>query len=220
MIKQIIRFVGWILIGFGNLFTWLFLPPIFLFISKPIKKLWIRCVLCVVSPMTIYLCCDWYDSWERKYRYSYHKDIEEFIGFDFPAFETTNYEERFVSTHLVRGYKIKRTIKFNKLPTNNFYHLLDSLCDDDSCWTWHKFKKEHELKLDSLITINEELLDTMDNYAYVEYMDKLDSIAKLEFANWDSLTQCYEFYNGTVYVNLEKGNNIATIEYDNLKVIF
>lgn len=220
MVKQTFRIISWILLGLGNLFTWLFLPPIFLFISKPINKLWIRCVLCVVSPMTIYLCSDWYDSWERKYRFSDHKDIEEFIGFDFPAFETTNYEEKFISTHLVRGFKMKQTIKFKELPTSNYYHFLDSLCDEDSCWTWHKSKKEHKLKLDSLIAINEDILSQMSDFASIKYIDKLDSIAKLEFPNWDSLTQCYEFYDGTVYVNLEKGNDVAIIKYNELEVIF
>ena len=146
-------------------------------------------------------------------------EIKKEIGFEFPEFVMTDYEEKFVSTHLVRGYKMKKTIKFKELPTSSFYHKLDSLCNEDSCWTWRKFKKEHLLKLDSLITINEERLATMSGSLYAEYMDKLDSIARLEFINWDSLTQCYEFYNGTIYVNLEKGNNTATVEYDNLEII-
>ena len=58
----------------------------------------------------------------------------------------------------------------------------------------------------------------MDDNVCVEYIDKLDSLVKYEYLDWDSLTDCYEFYNGTVRINIEKGNNIATIKYNDMEI--
>ena len=155
---------------------------------------------------------------ERKNTYNSHIEIEKLIGYDIPPFDVLDYEEENVNNHLVQGYTMKKTILFTELPDSIYYNYLDSLCNNDNCWTWNKFKKEHKIKLDSLIVVNKERLDAMDDNSCVEYIDKLDSLVKYEYLDWDSLTDCYEFYNGIVRINIEKGNNIASIEYKDIEI--
>lgn len=199
------RFVGWILLGFGNLFTWLFLPPIFLFISKPINKLWVRCILFIVSPMTIYLCSEWYDSWERRHRYDSCKEISDLICFDFPFYHVVSYEEKAINTHLKQGYDVTKTVCFDKSLNPAFYAFIDSLC----------FEQETGWETEQYVLIYRYLVkqhvDKWGEDSLHLYIDKWDSIAKNKARQVPN--NKYLYHGPNFQLQLNKNSNLVLIKY-------
>ena len=123
-IKYILRFLLFVLC----LLLWLLCPFLLLIIPRPIKKFWIRLILCMLSPIMILIYVETFNYWGRRYKYS-HKEIECIIGIELPALENVEYEEKELNTHLLRGHSMTKKLEFVQIPQQNFYNKLDSLCN-------------------------------------------------------------------------------------------
>lgn len=172
--------------------------------------LWIIIVFLslIVFFIVVFACIELYTHIERKYTYNSHIEIENNIGYDIPPFEVLDYEEKYINTHLVQGYKMKKAILFKNLPDSNYYNYLDSLCRIDNSG-WNLSKIEYQEKMDSLNDVYKDDWNSRPN---------LDSIARIELSNWEELTDCYLYYGNSLRIRIDKDRQQAIIKYNILEI--
>ena len=194
-----------ILLAIVSLFFWILLPPILLFIPIPIKKFWIRLILCMLSPIMILIYVETFNYLERRYKYS-QKEIERIIGIELPALENVEYEEEELNTHLLRGHSMIKKLEFVQIPQEDFYNKLDSLCNlNNERWT----TEEYNSILDSLIKSN-----GMDwtEYLIGDRKEEIDSIAK-QIMVVNNIQPIHYKFSGDIKLYIEKGSKYATLKY-------
>lgn len=220
-IKNILRYIYVMLQWAFCLLCWLVLPPILLFISKPIRNKWIRFTLALISPIMLLLYMELYHICERKCRYNNPNEIEAIIGIELPSYKVIDYQEKHQNTHLFNGYHIYKVIEFQSTPNELFFHRLDSICTINP--NWRTFKKEESMMLDSLI----EAYSGEEGITEVELADKLerfDSIINIKIQDLNDYTTCYSFdscksdftnpkNDFSFHIYLEKGNRQSKIYY-------
>ena len=209
-----LRILANILLATLNLFFWIILPLILLLIPRPIKKFWIRFVLCFVSPLSIWMGSEGCFYLERRYRYNQDK-IENIIGIELPEFNVVDYNEREINTHLALGYEMLKTLEFKEIPSQSFYNKLDSLCYlNKGLWR----NKEYVSFLDSVIKINE--MEWMNYLTEDSIKVKMDSIAKTEMIRNSILPKKYLFDDGYVKLEMVKGSKRAVFSYRDIEFHF
>ena len=199
--KYILRFLLFVLC----LLLWLLCPFLLLIISKPIKKFWIRLILCMLSPIMILIYVETFNYLERRYKYS-QKEIESIIGFKLPALENVEYEEEELNTHLLRGHKMTKKFEFIQIPQQSFYNRLDSLCNlDNDRWT----TEEYNSILDSLIKSN-----GMDwtEYLIGDRKEEIDSIAK-QIMVVNNIQPIHYKFSGDIKLYIEKESKYVVLKY-------
>lgn len=220
-IKKLLRYIYIVLQWAFCLLCWLVLPPVLLFLYKPIRSKWIRLTLALISPIMILLYVELYHICERRYRYNNPNEIEAIIGIELPSYEVIDYQEKRQNTHMFNGYHIYKTIEFKSIPNDIFFHRLDSTCTVNP--RWRTFKKEASMMLDSLIGA----YSGEKGITEVELADKLDefdSIIKIKLQDLNDYTTCYSFDSSKTYfmnpkndfsfhIYLEKGNKQAKMYY-------
>lgn len=148
--KKVFRIILNVLLTILSLFFWIIFPPILLLIPIPIKKFWIRLVLCVLSPLGVLFGAEICFYIDRKYRYS-HDEINNMIHIELPEYEVVDYNEDLINTHLVIGYEMKKILEFKEYPSQMFYNELDSLCRiDGTGWRnkeYYQFYGDVELQI-------------------------------------------------------------------------
>ncbi len=202
--NKIFRIFGSTILGLFSFFIWLLLPPIFIFITKPIKKLWIRFLLCLISPITIWICAVSLDYLERRHRYDNHEAISEILNFDFPSYEVVDYKEEVIKSHIRRGYDITKTIRFNQPVTPRFYEIIDSLSFEvDTAWETEQY---------SLVFSNfvKEYVDKWGEDSLYLYISEWDSIAKIEARKVKNDT--YYYYGHYIQLQIKK-DSVSIIKY-------
>lgn len=124
------------------IFSWLTLFPLFFYLStrwkiglKPV-----RVILMLLSPLAVYfyLCLFIFGisvkgEIDRFFMYSDSEDISRITEVAFPKFSTKRYypDESSFSGEFMNS----RVVKFKQTPSDMFYHVLDSLCNQpNSYW--------------------------------------------------------------------------------------
>ena len=79
-IKKLLRYIYIVLQWAFCLLCWLVLPPVLLFLYKPIRSKWIRLTLALISPIMILLYVELYHICERRYRYNNPNEIEAIVA--------------------------------------------------------------------------------------------------------------------------------------------
>lgn len=74
----------------------------------------------------------------RKHKYDEARKIEKVLKVKFPEFKTIFYEESFIPSKLLPKHICKATAEFTQVPSQEFYHVLDSLCAIDTV-KWRKY---------------------------------------------------------------------------------
>lgn len=218
-IRNILRCVYVVLQWAFCLLCWLVLPPILLFLSKPIRNKWVRFTLALISPIMILLYVELYHICERKYRYNNPNEIEAIIGIELPSYRVIDYKEKRQNTHLFNGYHIHKIIEFQSTPNNLFFDRLDSICTISP--NWRTFKKEEAMMLDSLIKTYEKDVTEVE---LADKLDKFDSIINIKIQDLNDFTTCYSFdscksdfmnpkNDFSFHIYLEKGNRQGKIYY-------
>lgn len=221
IVNIILRYINIVLQWAFCLLCWLVLPPILLFLSKPIKNKWIRFTLALVSPITILVYIELYHICERRFRYNNPNVIEAITGIKLPSYKVVDYQEKRQNTHMFNGYHIYKTIEFKSIPNDFFYHRLDSTCMANP--RWRTFKKEESMMLDSLF----EAYSSEKGITEIELadkFDKFDSIIKFKLQDLKDYTTCYSFDSSktdfmnskndfSFHIYLEKGNKQAKMYY-------
>ena len=189
----------------GCFLLWLFFPFLLLVIPRPFKDFWIRLILCLFSPIMIFIVIEEYNYLERRYKYS-QEEIEYIIGIELPELEYVEYEEEELNTHLLRGHKMTKKLEFIQIPQQSYYNRLDSLCDlDNERWT----TEEYNSILDSLIKSN-----GMDwtEYLIGDRKEEMDSIAK-QIMVINNIQPIHYKFSGDIKLYIEKGSKYATLRY-------
>ena len=189
----------------GCFLLWLFFPFLLLVIPRPFKDFWIRLILCLFSPIMIFIVIEEYNYLERRYKYS-QEEIEYIIGIELPELEYVEYEEEELNTHLLRGHKMTKKLEFIQIPQQSYYNRLDSLCDlDNERWT----TEEYNSILDSLIKSN-----GMDwtEYLIGDRKEEMDSIAK-QIMVINNFQPIHYKFSGDIKLYIEKGSKYATLKY-------
>lgn len=124
-------------------FCWFTLSPLFYYLSKRwgIGSKPVRSILLLFSPLfgCLYLCLfiialyAWGEI-DRYFMYSNSKDISRITEMNFPEFSTKHYYPE--NPSFTGDFSNYRVIKFDDIPSDAFYHGLDSLCHlPDSYWS-------------------------------------------------------------------------------------
>lgn len=122
--------------------SWLTLSPLYYYLSKRwgIGKKPVRIVLLLISPLFGYLylylyivaLCAWGEI-DRYFMYSDSEDISRITEVNFPEFSTKHYYPD--NPSFTGDFSNFRVIEFDNVPSDVFYHELDSLCNlPDSYW--------------------------------------------------------------------------------------
>lgn len=202
-----IKDVRYIIVWIGNFLIWLFLPLILLFLRTPIKKLWLRVVLCLISPIMLLVYPELYDSWERKHRYDNHNEISEMIGFHFPSYDVVGYEETKVMNHIRQGYDIKKTVRFDKPQKATFYAFIDSLCyEPETGWETEQYAKTYA-------GLVKEYVDKWGEDSLYLYVNKWDSIAKEEARKFTKQNDIFMYYGHYINLQMQNNSDYAIIKY-------
>lgn len=220
-IRNILRYVYVVLQWAFCLLCWLVLPPVLLFLYKPIRSKWIRLTLALISPIMILLYVELYHICERKYRYNNPIKIEAIIGIKLPFYKVVDYQEKRQNTHMFNGYHIYKTLEFKSIPNDLFFDKLDSICMVNP--RWRTFKKEESMMLDSLIGAYSGEKDITE-IELADKLDKFDSIIKIKLQDLNDYTTCYSFDSSktdfmnpkndfSFHIYLEKGNRQGKIYY-------
>ena len=199
--KYILQFLLFVLC----LLLWLLCPFLLLIISKPIKKFWIRLILCMLSPIMILIYVETFNYLERRYKYS-QEEIEYIIGIELPELENVEYEEEKLNTHLLRGHKMTKKLEFIQIPQQSYYNRLDSLCNlDNERWT----TEEYNSILDSLIKSN-----GMDwtEYLIGDRKEEMDSIAKQTMVV-NNIQPIHYKFSGDIKLYIEKESKYVVLKY-------
>ena len=221
IVNIILRYINIVLQWAFCLLCWLILPPILLFISKPIKNKWIRFTLALISPIMILVYIELYHICERRFRYNNPNKIEAITGVELPSYKVVDYQEKRQNTHMFNGYHIYKIIEFKSIPNDLFFDKLDSICTVNP--HWRTFKKEESMMLDSL----HEAYSGEKGITEIELADKLDkfdSIIKIKLQDLNDYTTCYSFDSCktdlmnqkddfSFHIYLEKGNKQAKMYY-------
>ena len=221
IVNIILRYINIVLQWAFCLLCWLILPPILLFISKPIKNKWIRFTLALISPIMILVYIELYHICERRFRYNNPNKIEAITGVELPSYKVVDYQEKRQNTHIFNGYHIYKTIEFKSIPDDLFFHRLDSTCMVNP--RWRTFKKEESMILDSLVEAysGEKSITEIE---LADKLDKFDSIIKIKLQDLNDYTTCYSFDSCktdlmnqkddfSFHIYLEKGNKQAKMYY-------
>ena len=220
-IKKLLRYIYIVLQWTFCLLCWLVLPPILLFLYKPIRNRWFRLIFALISPIMILLYIELYHICERKYRYNNPNKIEAITGVKLPSYRVVDYQEKRQNTHIFNGYHIYKTIEFKSIPDDLFFHRLDSTCMVNP--SWRTFKKEESMILDSLVEAysGEKSITEIE---LADKLDKFDSIIKIKLQDLNDYTTCYSFDSCktdlmnqkddfSFHIYLEKGNKQAKMYY-------
>lgn len=203
-----LKILGNILLTIVCLFFWILFPPILLLIPRPIKKFWIRLIVCMLSPIMILIYVETFNYLERRCKYS-QKEIESIIGIELPALENVEYEEKELNTHLLRGHSMTKKLEFVQIPQQDFYNKLDSLCNlEDERWQ----TEEYNSILDSLIKSNE--MDWTE-YLIGDRKEEIDRIAK-EIMIVNNIQPVHYRFSGDIKLHIEKGSKYAILRYSDL----
>ena len=122
--------------------SWLTLSPLYYYLSKRwgIGRKLVRLVLLLISPLFGYLylylfivaLCAWGEI-DRYFMYSDSEDISRITEVNFPEFSTKHYYPD--NPSFTGDFSNFRVIEFDNVPSDVFYHELDSLCNlPDSYW--------------------------------------------------------------------------------------
>ena len=70
----------------------------------------------------------------RMQKFDNSAKVEKVIGIPFPDFEMTKYRESILKDKMLNNHVCKYYLKWKGLPSDSFYHSLDSLCQTNHLW--------------------------------------------------------------------------------------
>ena len=133
---------------------WFTLSPLYYYLSKRwgVGKKWARIALLLISPLFSYLYLilliiaffAWLEI-DRYFMYSNNEDVSRITEVAFPEFSTRRYYPDNPSFN--GDFSNLREIKFDAIPSDKFYHELDSVCNlPNSYWS----KKDNIYRYDRI----------------------------------------------------------------------